>query len=143
MKKSSLIRLEESNIELFGEAAHDNTAGEGVAVRDNTAEETVAISDNIASGEAVRNKIAGGEAVRDNTAGAIVAIPDKIAGGEAVRNKIAGGEAAGDKTAEEGEAILEAADRVDEFIVDPSIEAVLRPKVEGPGIEIDEFERRV
>ena len=27
MKKSSLIRFEESNIELFGEAAHDNTAG--------------------------------------------------------------------------------------------------------------------
>ena len=71
------------------------------------------------------------------------AIVDKIAGGEAVRNKIAGGKAAGDKTAKEGEAILEAADRVDEFIVDPSIEAVLRPKVEGPGIEIDEFERRV
>ena len=43
------------------------------------------------------------------------------------------------------EAILEAAERVDEFIVDPSIEAVLRPpkEVEGPGIEIDEFERRV
>ena len=61
----------------------------------------------------------------------------------AISDKIAGGKAAGDKTAEEGEAILEAADRVDEFIVDPSIEAVLRPKVEGPGIEIDEFERRV
>ena len=43
--------------------------------------------------------------------------------------------ATSDKAGEEGEAILEAADRVDEFIVDPSIEAVLRPKVEGPGVE--------
>ena len=30
MKNSSLIRFEESNIELFGEAAHDNTAVERV-----------------------------------------------------------------------------------------------------------------
>ena len=50
-----------------------------------------------------------------------------------------------DKTAEEGEAILEATERVEEFTVDPSIEAVLRPpkRVEGPGIEIDELGRRI
>ena len=48
LKKSSLIRFEESNIELFGEAAHDNTAGEGVAVRDKTAGESEAIRDKTA-----------------------------------------------------------------------------------------------
>ena len=86
-----------------------------MAVRDKTAGETVAIRDKIA-GEGV--------AVRDKTAGESVAIRDNIAGGKA---------------------ILEAADRVDEFVVDPSIEAVLRPpkRVEGPGIEIDEFGRRI
>ena len=115
-------------------AIRDKIAGEGVAVRDKTAGESVAIRDKIAGGEAVLDKIARDEAIHDN-----------IAGGEAVLDKIAGGEAARDKTAEEGKAILEAADRVDEFVVDPSIEAVLRPpkRVEGPGIEIDEFERRV
>ena len=42
-----------------------------------------------------------------------------------------------DKTAGEIKAILEAAKRIDEFIVEPSVEAVLRPlkEVEGPGIE--------
>ena len=106
-----------------------------MAVRDKTAGETVAIRDKIA-GEGV--------AVRDKTAGESVAIRDKIAGGEAVLDKIARDEAIHDNIAG-GKAILEAADRVDEFVVDPSIEAVLRPpkRVEGPGIEIDEFGRRI
>ena len=64
-------------------------------------------------------------AVRDKTAGESVAIRDKIAGGEAVLDKIAGGEAARDKTAEEGKAILEATERVKEFIVELSAEAIL------------------
>ena len=54
LKKSSLIDKIAG-----GEAAHDNTAGEGVAVRDKTAGES----------EAIRDKIAGGEAAHDNTVG--------------------------------------------------------------------------
>ena len=81
--------------------------------------------------EAIIDKIAGGEAVLDNTAGAVVTISDKVARGEAAR----------DKTAEEGKAILEATERVDEYIVEPPIEAVLvaaeriDEEVEGPRIE--------
>ena len=71
-----------------GEAAHDNTAGEGVAVRDKTAGESEAIRDKIAEG---------GEAANDNTAGerveeltvdpSVEVIRDKTAGGvEAVRD---------------------------------------------------------
>ena len=96
LKKSSLIDKIAG-----GEAAHDNTAGEGVAVRDKTAGESEAIRDKIAGGKAVRNKTAGGEAVRDNTAEEIVDILDKIAGGEAILDKTAGGvEAARDKAVE-------------------------------------------
>ena len=84
-----------------------------------------------------------------------MAVRDKTAGeSEAIRDKIAeGGEAARDKTAEEGEAIHDkiardeavhdntAGERVEEFTVDPSIEAILEAterideEVEGPRIE--------
>ena len=49
---------------------------------------------------------------------------DKIARSEAVHDNTAGSEAARDKSAEEGKAILKATERVEEFTVDPSIEAI-------------------
>ena len=72
--------------------------------------------------------------MHDNTAGKIEAISDKagereeaiidkIAGGEAVLDKIARGKAARDKTAEEGKAILEATERIDEEVEGPRIES--------------------
>ena len=85
----------------------------------------------ILEAEEIADKIAGeGVAVRDKTAGESVAAHDKTAGGvEAIRDKIAAErvETVRYKTAEEGEAIHEAADRVDEFVVNPSIEAILKP----------------
>ena len=51
------------------------------------------------------------------------AIIDKIARGEAVLDKIARGEAARDKTAEEGKAILVAAERIDEEVKGPRFES--------------------
>ena len=82
MKKSSLIRFEESNIELFGEAAHDNTAGEHVdeEADESTIEEIVI--------DSIVDKIAGGEAVQDSTAREIVDILDKIARDEAIHDNI-------------------------------------------------------
>ena len=94
--------------------------------------------------DSIIDKIAGGEAAHDNTAGESEAIRDKIA---------EGGEAARDKTAEEGEAIHDkiardeavhdntAGERVEEFTVDPSIEAILEAaerideEVKGPRFE--------
>ena len=61
--------------------------------------------------------------VADKIAGEGEAVRDKIAGGEAVLDKIAGGEAARDKTAEEGKAILEATERIDEEVEGPRIES--------------------
>ena len=94
LKKSSLIRFEESNIELFGEAAHDNTAGERVD------EETDEINIEEIVIDSIIDKIAGGEAAHDNTAGD-GAVPDKIVEELAV-----------DPSVEL--AVLEAVERVDE-----------------------------
>ena len=132
IEESSLIRFEESNIELFGEAAHDNTAGEGVAVRDKTAGESEAIRDKIAGGEAAHDNTAG-ERVREFTVDPFVGLAvleavdrvdeeadedtiDKIARIEAVLDKIAGDEAINDNTIDPFVelVVLEAADRVDE-----------------------------
>ena len=86
-------------------------AGEGVAVRDRTA-----------GCEAIRDKIAGGEAAHDNTAGERVdEEADEITIEEIVINSII--EAFIDKIAG-GKAILEAAERGEEFTVELSDEAV-------------------
>ena len=108
-----------------GKAAYDNTAGERVDEEaDEITIEEIVIDSSI---EAIIDKIAGGEAVHDNTAGEIVAISDKAG--------------------ERDEVILKAAERVKEFIVEPSAEAILEaveesrlyvwpPKeVKGPRIE--------
>ena len=75
-----------------GEAAHDNTAGEGVAVRDKTAGESEAIRDKIAEG---------GETADDNTIDPSVELAILEAAELAVDPFV-------------GLVVLEAADRVDE-----------------------------
>ena len=76
--------------------------------------------------EAIIDKIAGERVEEFTVDPSIEATIDKIAGGEAILDKIARGEAACDKTAEEGKAILEATERVDEEVEGPRIES--RPR---------------
>ena len=125
LKKSSLIRFEESNIELFVEAAYEdaNETADEVIIEKTVIEsiieaglEAVERIDEEAD-DAIIDKIAGDEAIHDNTAGGRVeeftvdpsteAIIDKIAGGEAIYDKIAEG--------------------VVELLVEPSIEAIRGP----------------
>ena len=123
LTKTDEITIEEIVIDSIidkiagGEAAHDNTAGEGVAVRDKTAGESEAIRDKIAEG---------GEAARDKTAEEGEAIHDKIARDEAVHDNTAGERVEEFTVGPSIEAIPEAADRVDEEADEDIIDKIAR-----------------
>ena len=146
---------------IAGEAANDNTAGERVEelAVDPSVElavlEAAERVDEIFVDPSIEAILEAAELAVDPFVGLAVLeavdrvdeeadedIIDKIARSEAVLDKIAGGEAVHDKIARD-EAVHDntAGERVEEFTVDPSIEAILEAaerideEVKGPGFE--------